>query len=131
MGGDQAMIAIGIGCRKACPAGDIVELVREALGALPDAAPAGLFSVAEKRGEPGLLEAAATLRLPLVFLDRAILALVAGEARSCSRRVEEMFGLPGIAETAALAGAGQGSVLLVPRRASPTATCAIAGPRPS
>ncbi len=126
------MIAIGIGCRKACPAEEIVALVsqalRQALGPSAEVMPAGLFSVAEKRGEPGLVAAAATLGLPLAFLDRAVLALVAGDAKSCSRRVEEMFGLPGIAETAALAGAGQGSVLLVPRLTTPTATCAIAGP---
>lgn len=124
------MIAIGIGCRKACPAEDIVALVRDALAQLPDARPTGLFSVAEKRTEPGLAAAAESLGLPLVFLDKAILQLVAGDAKSCSRRVEEMFGLPGIAETAALAGAGQGAVLLVPRIAAPNATCAIAGPRP-
>lgn len=125
------MIAIGIGCRKACLAADIVALVEATIALLPaTATPSGLFSLADKRGEPGLAAAAATLDLPLTFLDRAVLALVAGEARSCSRRVEEMFGLPSVAETAALAGAGQGAVLLVARRASATATCAIAGPRP-
>ena len=129
------MIAVGIGCRKGCLAEDIVALVREAIALLPPHAKAaetqavGLFSVAEKMDEPGLAGAAATLRLPLSFLDRAVLQLVAGGARSCSRRVEEMFGLPSVAETAALAGAGAGAVLLVPRRTSPTATCAIAGPQ--
>lgn len=128
------MIAIGVGCRRATPATNIVALVRDALGRLPpDAAPAGLYSIAEKHGEPGLAEAAATLGLPLTFLDRAVLQLVAEQTKSCSRRVEEMFGLPSIAETAALAGASQGgvedAVLLVPRISTPTATCAIAGPK--
>ncbi len=121
------MIAIGIGCRKACPAGDILTLVRDALALLPDETAIGLFSVTEKSGEPGLRQAAAALDLPLVFLDAAVLRLVAGGARSCSTRVEDLYGLPSIAETAALAGAGQGGVLLVPRRQCPTATCAIAG----
>ena len=125
------MIAIGIGCRKACPAEDILALVDEALAALPGRTPSGLYTIADKQGEPGLAAAAASLGLPLVFLDKAVLTLVSGDARSCSRRVEEMFGLPGIAETAALAGAGQGAVLLVSRLASSTATCAIAGPPPS
>lgn len=123
------MIAIGLGCRKGAPPEAVVALVHEATGRLAAATrPAGLFTVADKRDEPGLAEAARILGLPLAFLDRAVLALVAGEARSCSRRVEEMFGLPGIAETAALAGAGQGAVLLVPRLASAGVTCAIAGP---
>jgi cobalt-precorrin 5A hydrolase len=129
MGGTQTMIAVGIGCRKGCPASDIVALVREAATLAGGATPTGLFSIADKHGELGLADAAATLGLPLVFLDRAVLQLVSGEARSCSRRVEEMFGLPSIAETAALAGAGQGAVLIVPRLATSTATCAIAGPQ--
>lgn len=132
------MIAIGVGCRRGAAATEIVALVREALalshrpllgnggaGSGPSER-RGLFTVADKRGEPGLEAAARTLVLPLTFLDRAVLALVAGEARSCSRRVEELYGLPGIAETAALAGAGQGAMLLVPRMASAAVTCAIA-----
>ena len=124
------MIAIGVGCRKACPASDIVGVVRAALELLPATTARGLFSIAEKRGEPGLEQAAALLGLPLVFLDKAVLRLVAGGARSCSTRVEDLYGLPSVAETAALAGAGQGAVLLVPRRSCPTATCAIAGAPP-
>ncbi len=124
------MIAIGIGCRRKCRAEDIVTLVRDALATLPGTGDVvtGLFSVADKRGEPGLAAAAAALGLPLVFLDRSMLQLVAGGARTRSRRVEEMFGLPSVAETAALAGAGRGAVLLVPRLACATATCAVAGP---
>ena len=129
MGCDEAMIAVGVGCRKDCPEHDIVLLVRKTAALLAiGIKPAGLFTLADKRGEPGLHAAAATLDLPLVFLDRAVLQLVSIGARSCSRRVEEMFGLPSVAETAALAGAGSGAVLLVPRRASTTTTCAIAGP---
>ncbi len=123
------MIAIGVGCRRGCPAADIVALVRVAMAELPaEMRPDSLFSLADKRDEPGLQAAALILGLPLTFLDRAVLQLVAGDARSCSRRVEEMFGLPAIAETAALAGVGGGATLLVARRASATATCAIAGP---
>ena len=129
------MIAIGLGCRRgaATPPDEVVALVREAIELLPEEiVPSGLFTLAAKAGEPGLAGAAATLGLPLFFLDHAALALVASEARHRSVRVEEMLGLPGIAETAALAGAGQGAVLLVPRLASASVTCAIAGhPEPS
>jgi cobalt-precorrin 5A hydrolase len=121
------MIAIGVGCRKACPVDDILGIVRAALAELPGETPHGLFTLADKRGELGLEQAAAALGLPLVFLDKAVLQLVAGGARSCSSRIEDLYGLPSVAETAALAGAGQGATLLVPRRSCPTATCAIAG----
>ena len=123
------MIAVGVGCRSGCPAEDIVALVEEALALLPDGGrPSGLFSIAAKQGEAGLAEAAQRLALPLTFLDAAVLRRVAGVAKSRSRRVEALFGLPSVAETAALAGAGQGAVLLVARLSAPRATCAIAGP---
>ena len=108
MGRHETMIAIGVGCRKGCPADDIVALVREALAALPAGkVPAGLFSIADKRGEPGLTEAAAVLGLPLSFLETPELQQVAGAAKTHSRRIEAMHGLPSVAETAALAGAGR------------------------
>jgi cobalt-precorrin 5A hydrolase len=40
-----------------------------------------------------------------------------------------MFGVGSVAEAAALAGAGQGSLLLAPRIASARLTCAIARAR--
>ncbi len=123
------MIAIGVGCRKAAPAADILALVEAALADVPDgvAAVGPLHDRRQaRRAGPGAGGELAC-GLPLVFLDPAVLQLVAGGARSCSRRVEEMFQLPSVAETAALAGAGQGAVLLVPRRSCATATCAVAG----
>ena len=121
------MIAIGIGCRRNCPADDIVALVRRALALLPAAAkPDGLFSLAEKKGEPGLRDAARTLGLPLTFLSAAILRDAEACALTRSARIEAMFGVPSVAETAALAGAGRGARLLVSRQASATATCAVA-----
>lgn len=121
------MIAIGLGCRRGCAADEIVALVREALAALPDAGGAlGLFSIGDKAGEPGLAEAATRLGLPLTFLDADVLRGFADRAETRSARVEALHGLPSVAETAALAGAGADGVLLVPRRATPRATCAIA-----
>ena len=124
------MIAIGIGCRKGCPADDIIALVRATLSCLPSQiAASGLFSHIDKRDEAGLKGAAKSLGLPLAFLGREMLQSVAGGAQTHSPRTEQLFGVPSVAETAALAGAGAGAVLLVPRRTSATATCAIAGPK--
>ena len=137
------MIAAGFGCRPSCSAADIcraLALALEAQGArLADVA--GLFG-AQLAAPPGLLEAAATLDKPLVLLPLPALALAAGGALTRSARVLERFGLPSIAETAALAGAltlarsrtpgaspdeGAGSArLLAPRLAAGAATCALA-----
>jgi len=126
----DGMIAIGIGCRIGCPAEDIVALVRACLIG-ENRKPIGLFTVTEKAGEAGLIEAAEMLGLSLTFLDPAQLAEAAPRALTRSARVEALYGLPSIAETAALAGAdlagaGLDARLLGPRIAQGGVTCALA-----
>ena len=120
-------VAIGIGCRKNCPADAIEALARQALGRAPDAAPFGLFTLVDKQAEPGLIEAAGRLGLELTYLSRDALKARAEDVRTPSQRAESLFGVPSVAEAAALAGAGPASVLIVPRIAANGATCAIAG----
>jgi cobalt-precorrin 5A hydrolase len=128
MVGEEAMIAIGLGCRKGCAGEAIVALVRRALAAIDGAgAQASLFSHADKKDEAGLRDAAQELGFPLVFLDAETLRLTSPRAATKSAKVMAIFGLPSIAETAALAGAGPSSVLLLPRMSQAGASCAIAG----
>lgn len=132
MGGYQAMtgpIAIGVGCRLGCSADTIETLVRQALDQAPAAHRLGLFTIGDKVGEPGLIEAALRLGLLLVFVDRDTLRDQAASVQTASLRAEIRFGVPSVAEAAALAGAGAGSLLLVPRISAQGATCAIAGAR--
>ncbi len=91
-----------------------------------ESAPAGLFSHAAKRFEPGLVEAAEKLGLPLILLDQTCLRAASPHAATTSTKVMTLFALPSIAETAALAGAGAGAELLVSRISSAGASCAIA-----
>ncbi|MCX8255161.1 MAG: cobalamin biosynthesis protein [Beijerinckiaceae bacterium] len=128
MGGDQAVIAIGVGCRSGCDADEIVALVEDTLAMLPTRRKAlGLYSIDARRGEAGLADAASRLGLPLVFLAAEALQRFSDGAQTISPRVDRIHGLPSVAETAALAGVGDDAVLLVTRRASARATCAIAG----
>jgi cobalt-precorrin 5A hydrolase len=120
-------IAIGVGCRLGCRAEAIEALVRQALDRVPDARRPGLFTIRDKNGEPGLAEAADHLGLELVFLSRDALREQARSVVTRSPRAEARFGVPSVAEAAALAGAGAGSVLLVPRISGQGATCAVAG----
>jgi cobalt-precorrin 5A hydrolase len=132
MVGCQAMtgpIAIGVGCRLGCTAEEIEALVRRALDRAPGAHRLGLFTIRDKAGEPGLAEAANRLGLDLVFLARDTLREQAPSVQTPSARAESRFGVPSVAEAAALAGAGAGSVLLVPRITGESATCAIAEAR--
>lgn len=118
------MIA-GIGCRRDCPAGEIVALVRaaEARGA---AAVTALAAPAAKVAEAGLHGAAATLGVPLVLV--APEALVAAQAGCITRsaRAEAALGVASVAEGCALAAAGPGARLVLPRIVSARATCALA-----
>ncbi len=120
-------VAIGIGCKRRCSSEAIVALVKRAIAAAACAGPAALFTHEGKRDEAGLANAAKALGLPLIFLDAQVLRQASLRAATNSPRVMRMFGLPSIAEAAALAGAGPASVLLVARMSDGGASCAIAG----
>ena len=119
-------IAIGLGCRKGVSGEVIASLVREAVERIEQSGAAALFTVDAKRDEAGLTQAAQALAMPLHFLTQEALVAVADQAQTRSPRVEALFGVPSVAETAALAGAGAGAVLILPRIARDDATCAIA-----
>jgi cobalt-precorrin 5A hydrolase len=124
----ETALAIGIGCKRGCCSEVIVALVERAIAVTACAgAPAALFTHEAKKSEAGLASAAKALGLPLVFLDGQVLRQASLRAATNSPRVMAMFGLPSIAEAAALAGAGPVSVLLVARMSDVGASCAIAG----
>jgi len=121
------ILAVGIGCRAGVSGAIIADLVETALArAGEESVPVALFTVLDKQSEPGIAEAAARLGFALVHLPRAALAAVADRVETRSERVVELFGVPSIAEGAALAGAGPKSRLLVPRMAERGATVAVA-----
>ena len=131
MSAHPSEIAIGLGCRKGVSGEVIASLVREALARIEQSGAAALFTVDAKRDEAGLAQAARALAMPLHFLPQEALVAVADLAQTRSPRVEALFGVPSVAETAALAGAGAGAVLILPRIARDDATCAIArAPQP-
>ena len=124
----KTTVAIGIGCKRGCSSEAIVALIERAIAAAACAGtPAALFTHEAKRSEAGLVSAAKALALPLVFLDGQVLRQASLRAATNSPRVMAIFGLPSIAEAAALTGAGPSSVLLVARMSNGGASCAIAG----
>jgi cobalt-precorrin 5A hydrolase len=70
--------------------------------------------------------AAARFGRPLVLIPAARLKAAGSRAVSRSERVVQLFAVPSVAEAAALAAAGEEARILVPRRASGGATCALA-----
>jgi cobalamin biosynthesis protein CbiG len=117
----QAVRVAGIGCRRSCPAVDIVALVRAAAPVDALAAPAW------KRHEPGLLEAARTLNLPLLFVDEAELTAAQPHCPTKSAAVRRAVGFASVAEAAALAHGGR---LVQRRQVHGMATCAVADGSP-
>ena len=126
--GGARRLAIGVGCRRGCADAAIAALVERALdaGAVSGGEPHALFTTEHKRGEPGLPAAAERLGLPLYYLSDELLRAVQSRLATRSAAAERRFGIPSVAEAAALAGAGPHSVLVVPRISDNGATCAIA-----
>ncbi len=125
----SARIAIGVGCRLGSSANAIEALVRHALDRTPPAERLGVFTIRDKSGETGLIEAAGRLGLDLIFLTRDALREQGPFVQTQSIPSNSRFGVPSVAEAAALAGAGSNSVLIVLRIASQGVTCAIAESR--
>lgn len=122
-------LVVGVGASKGAPADEVLGLVERALGeaGLSRASLAELATVDAKAGEPGIVEAAARLGVPLVTHSAEELAAV--EVPNPSDAPLAAVGTPSVAEAAALVGGGE---LLVPKRKSERAdgqpamaTCAV------
>ncbi len=115
----------GLGCRHGVAAAAVIELVREA-GARAGARPVLLAIPCFKRDEPGLLEAARALRLPLLRVTGADLRAEQPRCVTRSDRVADAVGVRSVAEACALAAAGPAGRLILPRIARAGVTCALA-----
>ena len=119
-------LVVGVGASKGAPVEEVLGLVKEALreAGLSMASVAELATVDAKAGEPGIVEAARLLGVPLVTHSAEELAGV--DVPNPSAAPLAAVGTPSVAEAAALVGGGE---LLVPKRksaASPAmATCAV------
>jgi cobalamin biosynthesis protein CbiG len=120
------MLAVGVGASRGCPAAELEDLVAAALAAarLEADAVEVLASAEVKAGEPALLALAVARRWPLRFYSAGRLAAVAVPTPSAV--VARHVGTPSVAEAAALLAAGDGAALVVAKRRSAHATCAIA-----
>jgi cobalt-precorrin 5A hydrolase len=117
------MIIAGIGCRRDCPAEDIVAIVRRAQDSAAYRVDA-LAAPAFKQGEPGLHDAARTLGVGLSFVAAAALAEVQHLCPTRSHTPARHVGVASVAEASAIAASG--GKLLLPRIANGRATCALA-----
>ncbi len=122
------MIAAGLGCRTGCPVEDILAAIA---GAVEQAGVclndiSRLCAPDFKRHEIALTEAARRLQRPLVFVAMEAMAMHAAQTETRSDRVIALYGVPSVAETAALAGLDAPARLMGPRFTSGGAACALA-----
>lgn len=120
------LLAAGVGCRKNTPAGEILRHIGETFLAagLSLASLSCLASIEAKRHEAGLLEAAKSLGVPPRFFPASGLSTY--PVSRPSPKAREVFGVNGVCEPAALAAAGAGASLVIPKTASGGVTLAVA-----
>ena len=118
------MIVLGIGFRGKADEQDLAAAYHAAVAS--GHAPSALATLASKANHSALLALAAHLRLPVLAIDDA--ALAAQNTLTQSPRIRQTFNTGSVAEAAALAAAGPGAKLIVPRvvAAGGMATAAIA-----
>lgn len=122
------MIALGIGCRRDAPAADIEAAIGQALAvAMLGIDDVSVIATEQAKSEQAsIVEAARRLGRPLIGIAVSELAKVSDLVVTRSARVQDLKGVPSVAETAALAAVGAGARLIVPRVANATAACAVA-----
>ncbi len=123
MGEYVTRLVVGVGGRAGVSVAEVCALVEETLrgAGLSAGAVTALATVDSKTLEPGIAGAAERFGVPLVGYPAEELARV--RVPHPSPAVREAAGTASVAEAAALAGGGE---LLVPKRRSVAATCAVA-----
>ncbi|MEU3404263.1 Rv2231c family pyridoxal phosphate-dependent protein CobC [Streptomyces sp. NPDC006670] len=116
-------LVVGVGGRAGVSVAEVCALVEETLrgAGLSAGAVTALATVDSKTLEPGIAGAAERFGVPLVGYPAEELARI--PVPHPSPAVREAAGTASVAEAAALAGGGE---LLVPKRRSVAATCAVA-----
>jgi cobalamin biosynthesis protein CbiG len=119
------VIVVGVGCSRGCSSGEILELVDAALREARVEAEhvAALATVDRRAEESGVLDAAHRRGWPLETFPATALAAVT--VPTPSKVVARHVGTASVAEAAALLAAGA-RVLLLTKRCSAHATCALA-----
>ncbi|HUC68068.1 MAG TPA: precorrin-3B C(17)-methyltransferase [Stellaceae bacterium] len=122
------VLALGVGCERGCSIEELAALVQASLagaGLAPQAV-AAIVSIDVKLDEAAVHELARRLDVPARFFTAAELLAQTERLANPSEAVFRETGCWGVAEGAALAAVGAEGELIVAKRKSARATCAIA-----
>jgi cobalt-precorrin 5A hydrolase/precorrin-3B C17-methyltransferase len=122
------VLALGVGAARHCPPGELVALARRALrdAQLAPGAVGVVASIDLKMDEAAVTALAERLQVPARFFPAGRLLKETPRLRSPSSATFRATGCYGVAEGAALAAVGRRGTLVVAKRKSRHATCAIA-----
>ena len=121
-------LALGVGCERDTEPSEVIALAEATLaeaGLAPESV-AAVVSVDLKMDEPAVHALAIALNRPARFFKPERLDAETPRLENPSKVVFRAVGCHGVAEAAALAAAGPDGMLLVDKRKSKRATCAIA-----
>lgn len=121
-------LALGVGCERDTEPAEVEALARKTLTrhGLAAASVACIVSLDLKEDEPAVAALAASFSVPARFFDATRLEAETPRLTSPSDAVYRAVGCHGVAEAAALAGAGSRGALAAPKTNSAHATCAVA-----
>ncbi|WP_068112838.1 precorrin-3B C(17)-methyltransferase [Tropicimonas marinistellae] len=124
----HAAYALGVGCARGCAPEELIGLVERTLDAagLAEGDVAAVHSIDLKSDEAAIHALAHRLGVPAAFHPAARLERETPRLATPSDIVFAEVGCHGVAEGAALAAAGPGGRLDVPKAKSANATCALA-----
>ena len=127
------VLALGVGASRNCPPAELAALVHRTLGSakLASESIGTVVSIDLKMDEPAVMALARRLGVPARFFPADQLLKETPRLRSPSAAAFRATGCYGVAEGAALAAVGRQGALIVAKRKTRHATCAIArAPRP-
>ena len=122
-----ARVVLGVGCARNCPPAELADLVTACL-AEAGVAPGAVHSVNSldlKGDEPAMIALARDLDVPFRVFDAATLDAETPRLATPSDVVFAEVGTHGVSEAAALAQGGADAELLVTKRKTANATCAV------
>ncbi|WP_027365709.1 cobalt-precorrin 5A hydrolase [Desulfotruncus alcoholivorax] len=123
-------LVAGIGCRSGTPADKLLEAVHTALEMCNRSSLSlrVLATIQIKADEPGLIQAAAALKVPVIAFSAEEINCFINKTGRCIQRsdfVQKKVGVPAVCEPAALMATGKGELLL-PKQKFPGITVAVA-----
>ena len=122
------VLALGVGTSRGCSNLELATLARRTLrdAGFAAEAVAAVVSIDLKMDEPAVLELARTFAVPARFFDAKRLRRETRRLTNPSPETFRTTGCYGVAEGAALAAVGAAGSIVVPKRKSAHATCAVA-----